>query len=136
MITMTQSFEFAAEHRLYVPELSEEQNRKAFGKCANPNGHGHNYVVEVTLAGEPDPVTGTLADLPEFEVTVKRRVIDLFDHKHLNADCPEFAQLNPTVENITRVIWEKLAGGFARGRLHAVRVWETPKTYAEYREEE
>jgi 6-pyruvoyltetrahydropterin/6-carboxytetrahydropterin synthase len=135
MVTMTQSFEFAAAHRLYVAELSGEENRKVFGKCNNPNGHGHNYVVEVTLAGEPDPATGTLADLPGFEATVKQRVIDRFDHKHLNADCSEFARLNPTVENITRVIWDLLAGAFDRFALHAVRVWETPKTYAEYRGE-
>ncbi|MFH0983175.1 MAG: 6-carboxytetrahydropterin synthase [Planctomycetota bacterium] len=135
MVTMTQSFEFAAAHRLHVPELSEEENRRIFGKCTNPNGHGHNYLLEVTVAGEPDPASGTLMDLPEFEAVVKQRVIDRFDHQHLNADCVEFVRLNPTVENITRVVWELLVGAFDRSRLHAVRVWETPKTFAEYRGE-
>ena len=138
MVTITQSFEFAAAHRLYVPDLSEEENRRVFGKCTNPNGHGHNYVLEVTLAGEPDPGSGTLVDLPVFEAAVKERVIDRFDHKHLNLDCPEFARLNPTVENITRVIWDLLEDAFGpstAGRLRTVRVWETPKTFAEYRGE-
>jgi 6-pyruvoyltetrahydropterin/6-carboxytetrahydropterin synthase len=133
MVSMTQSFEFAAAHRLYVPELSEEENRRVFGKCMNANGHGHNYVVEVTIAGSPEADTGTLTDLPAFEAAVKERVIDRFDHKHLNADCPEFARLNPTVENITRVIWDLLEDAIGRDRLRAVRVWETPKTYAEFR---
>lgn len=135
MVQVTQSFEFAAAHRLHVPELSEAENRRVFGKCTNPNGHGHNYVLEVTVAGKPDPVSGALISLPEFETLVKERVIDRFDHRHLNADCAEFAQLNPSVENITRVIWDLLAGAFGACRLHAVRVWETPKTYAEYRGE-
>jgi len=132
MVQVTQSFEFAAAHRLYVPDLSAEENRRIFGKCTNPNGHGHNYVLEVTVAGPPDPTSGAVLSLPEFEAVVKERVIDRFDHRHLNADCAEFATLNPSVENITRVIWELLAGAFGRCRLHTVRVWETPKTYAEY----
>ena len=135
MVTITQSFEFAAAHRLCVPGLSDAENRRIFGKCANPNGHGHNYVLEVTVAGRPDPANGTVIDLPAFESTVKERVIDRFDHRHLNADCAEFAHLNPTVENITRVIWDLLVDAFDRCRLHAVRVWETPKTFAECRGE-
>ncbi len=135
MVTMTQSFEFAAAHRLYVPDLSDDDNRRIFGKCTNPNGHGHNYLLEITIAGEPDPLRGTLVDLPAFEAVVKERVLDRFDHRHLNADCPEFAALNPSVENITRVIWGLLVDAFERCRLHAVRVWETPKTFAEYRGE-
>ncbi len=132
MVEMTQSFEFSASHRLYSPELSDDENRRIFGKCANPNGHGHNYVVDVTVAGVPDAKTGATVELPQFERIVKELVIDRFDHRHLNLDCDEFRRLNPTVENITRVIWDKLSGQFANARLTRVRVWETPKTYAEY----
>ena len=84
------------------------------------------------MAGDPDPDTGEIADHRAFQRTVKEQVIDRFDHKHLNADCPEFAELNPTVENITRVIWDLLDGRFAPARLRTVRVYETPKTYAEF----
>jgi 6-pyruvoyltetrahydropterin/6-carboxytetrahydropterin synthase len=132
MVQLTESFEFSASHRLYCQTMSDEENLRVFGKCSNPNGHGHNYVLEVTIAGTPDEHTGTLIDLPAFERIVKERVIDRFDHKHLNLDCPEFASLNPSVENITRVIWKCLAGALEPSRLAKIRVWETPKTYAEY----
>lgn len=130
-ISVTQSFEFAASHRLFAPTLSEAENTEVFGKCANPSGHGHNYRVDVTLAGTPDERTGILIRLDDFEATVMERVINRFDHKHLNADCPEFAELNPSVENITRTIWGLLEGRFGAARLANVRVWETPKTWAD-----
>lgn len=133
MVAITQSFEFSAAHRLFCRELSDAQNREIFGKCTNPNGHGHNYVVEVTVAGEPDPRTGVVIEIGRMAQTVKSRVIDALDHKHLNEDCAEFAELNPSVENITRVIWGKLEGQFAPADLTCVRVYETPKTYAELR---
>ncbi len=132
MMVMIESFEFAASHRLYCPDFDDQKNRQLFGKCANPNGHGHNYVVEVSVCGRPDERTGTIIDHAAFQRTVKERVLDRFDHKHLNADCPEFAELNPSVENITRVIWGLLADQFPPARLHTVRVWETAKTCAEY----
>jgi 6-pyruvoyltetrahydropterin/6-carboxytetrahydropterin synthase len=132
MIRMTQSFEFSASHRLHCPQLSDEENRRVFGKCNNPHGHGHNYVVDVTIEGDPDPQTGVILGLPGFEAAVKERVIDRFDHKHLNADCPEFAARNPSVENITRTVWDHLVTAFPGCRLCSVRVWETSKTYAEY----
>ena len=131
MVRLTQSFEFSASHRLYCEDFSDEENRRVFGKCSNPNGHGHNYVVEVTVCGTPDAITGTIVDGPHFQQRVKDLVIDRFDHKHLNLDCDEFKSLNPSVENIARVIWDRLDGGFERGQLTVVRVWETPKTYAE-----
>ncbi|MCH8967675.1 MAG: 6-carboxytetrahydropterin synthase, partial [Planctomycetes bacterium] len=131
MVSVTESFEFAASHRLYCPSMSEEENRALFGKCANPNGHGHNYVVEVTVRGTPDATTGRIVDIQKMESIVKGRVVERFDHKHLNLDCPEFADLNPSVENITTVIWKLLNGRLKPARLSKVRVWETPKTYAE-----
>jgi 6-pyruvoyltetrahydropterin/6-carboxytetrahydropterin synthase len=132
MVELTQTFEFSASHRLHVPRLSDEENRRTFGKCNNPNGHGHNYRVEVTIAGEVSDKTGRVASLPAFESVVKREVIDRFDHKHLNSDTAEFADLNPSVENIVRTIWGLLVDQLLPARLRRVRVWETAKTYAEY----
>jgi len=135
MVELTQQFEFSAAHRLHCPQLSDEQNLTLFGKCNNPQGHGHNYLVDVTVVGEPDAKTGAVLPLPRFEQIVKQRVIDVFDHQHLNADAPQFRALNPTVENIAQVMHGLLEGAFAPARLRAVRVYETPKTWAEYREE-
>jgi 6-pyruvoyltetrahydropterin/6-carboxytetrahydropterin synthase len=135
MVLVTQQFEFSAAHRLHCPQFSEAENQQTFGKCNNPRGHGHNYLLEVTVAGEPDAHTGAVVALPRLEQLVKERVIDRLDHQHLNTDTPEFAALNPSVENIARVIWQMLVdhiGTVCRGRLHRVRVWETAKTCAEY----
>lgn len=132
MVQLTQQFEFSAAHRLHCRELSEEENRRTFGKCNNPNGHGHNYVVEVTVAGVPDQKTGALLPLPRFEQIVKERVIDQLDHQHLNQDTERFRELNPSVENIARVVWEMLVEQVSPAKLANVRVFETPKTWAEY----
>ncbi|MEK6642929.1 MAG: 6-carboxytetrahydropterin synthase [Planctomycetota bacterium] len=132
MVELTQCFEFSASHRLHVPTLSDDENRRIFGKCNNPNGHGHNYQIEVTVAGNLSPVTGAVLPLPEFESVVRREVIDRFDHKHLNTDTPDFAARNPSVENIAHRVWELLESKVAPARLRRVRVWETAKTYAEY----
>jgi 6-pyruvoyltetrahydropterin/6-carboxytetrahydropterin synthase len=131
MIYLTQQFEFAAAHRLHCPQLSDEQNAGIFGKCNNPRGHGHNYLLEVTVVGSPDGQTGVLLPLPRFEEIVQRVVIDRLDHRHLNEDVPEFRDVNPTVENIARVIWDMLVDRVAPARLHRVRVFETPKTWAD-----
>lgn len=132
MVLLTQSFEFSAAHRLYCPEMDESENKRLFGKCGNPNGHGHNYVLEVTVGGQPDERSGRVVDLHQLNRTVRELIIDRFDHKHLNLDCQEFESLNPSVENIARVIWQRLAPAIEARRLVKVRVWETPKTYAEY----
>ncbi len=132
VIVLTESFEFSASHRLCCSGLSDEENLELFGKCSNPNGHGHNYVVEISVAGKPDGQSGAITDHREFQRTVQEQVIDRLDHKHLNTDCSEFDHLNPTVENITRVIWALLDGCFGPAKLHRVRVYETPKTYADY----
>ncbi len=132
MVLLTQQFEFSAAHRLHCPQLSDEENRRTFGKCNNPNGHGHNYLLEVTVAGLPDPRHGAVLPLPQFEQIVKERVVDVLDHKHLNDDTEQFRAVNPSVENIARVIWGLLAPHVAPARLHCVRVYETPKTWAEY----
>jgi len=132
MVQLSQRFEFSAAHRLHSPALSERENWEVFGRCTNPNGHGHNYELEVTLEGPPT-AAGVVFPIAALQSIVTTRVIDLFDHKHLNLDCPEFAALNPTVENIAKVIHEKLAPAFAApARLKHVRIWETPKTWAQY----
>jgi len=135
MVTITQQFEFSAAHRLNCQELSAEQNRELFGKCNNPNGHGHNYVVEVT-AGMPEQAKREAAKkwtLAQFESTVKRIVVDRFDHRHLNEDVAEFRDLNPSVENIADVCFRLLEREVTPLRLVNVRVYETPKTWADRR---
>jgi 6-pyruvoyltetrahydropterin/6-carboxytetrahydropterin synthase len=140
MITTSQRFEFSAAHRLHSSALSEKQNHDVFGRCNNPNGHGHNYEIEVTLAGTPDPNTGHLLPdgIPQLQKLVNETIIDRFDHKHLNLDCAEFSPqsgINPTVENIARIIYQKLKPTIpAPTKLHCIKVWETPKTVAEYSE--
>lgn len=133
MMELTQSFEFSASHRLHVPAFTDEENRAWFGKCNNPHGHGHNYRVEVTVARDELDEAGRAVPIPKFEAVVQREVIERLDHKHLNIDVPEFHDTNPSVENIARTIWGYLDGRLAPARLVAVRVWETAKTYAEYR---
>jgi 6-pyruvoyltetrahydropterin/6-carboxytetrahydropterin synthase len=132
MVEVTQQFEFAAAHRLHCPKLSDGENVDVFGKCNNPNGHGHNYVVEVSVRGVPDSQTGSITPLPKFEAAVRDHVIDRLDHKHLNDDTVEFAEVNPTVENIAKVVWGLLDGRLPGGALSNVRVYETPKTWADY----
>jgi len=132
MVMLTRSYEFSASHRLHCEHLSEEENRNTFGKCGNPHGHGHNYVVEVTLSGNPNAQSGILIPMNEFDRIVYERVITRYDHKNLNVECAEFQQFNPSVENIAKTIWDRLSDAFDRVSLHHVRVWETPKTYAEF----
>lgn len=134
MIQLSQKFEFSAAHRLHSEQLSAEANLATFGKCNNPHGHGHNYELEVTVAGEPDAVTGVLIGVEELERIVDREVIEAFDHKHLNLEVSEFSTLNPSVENIARVIYDRLALVMKQTpcTLAKVTVWETPKTWAEY----
>lgn len=135
MVRISQKFEFSAAHRLHNPELDEQRNRDTFGKCNNPHGHGHNYQVQVTLVGEPDD-RGVLVDVPAFERVVAQTVIERLDHKHLNIEVPEFAEIIPSVENIAKVIHGLLKPKFERERakLASVTVWETPKTWCEYGE--
>ena len=132
MVQLSQRFEFSAAHRLHSDSLSEKDNWEVFGRCNNPNGHGHNYELEVTLTGNPNPA-GQILPIPTLQKIVKEKVIDLFDHKHLNLDCEEFKTLNPTVENIAQVIHAKLKSAFPHpARLLHIKVWETPKTVAQF----
>ncbi|MBK8267188.1 MAG: 6-carboxytetrahydropterin synthase [Planctomycetes bacterium] len=119
MVELTQCFEFSASHRLHVPSMSDAENKTCFGKCNNPNGHGHNYQVEVTIGRQTMGDDGTVLLPPEFEEVVRREVIDRLDHKHLNADVREFQSVNPSVENIAKTIW-----GYLHGKLGAAQIKE------------
>ncbi len=136
MVQWTQQFEFSAAHRLHCDELSDDENRRLFGKCNNPAGHGHNYVVEVTGKFPGGNAAGEPFSPPEFEREVRRLVIDRLDHKHLNLNVAEFNGRNPSVENIASTIWSWLDGKLPGLELANVRVYETPKTWAEVGKEE
>ena len=129
MVYFSEKFEFAATHRLWNSDFSEERNFEVFGKCANPTGHGHNYIVEVTIKM---PKSGKGLLIGDFERIVDQELIQLLDHKNLNADVDHFSKTNPTVENIARFAWDKLAGKFSKAALHCVTIWETDKTYCSY----
>ena len=135
MASLTKTFGFSAAHRLHSPALSEEENRAVFGKCNNLHGHGHNYELEVTVSGPIAPQTGMVMDLVELMQVVQEEVLDRFDHKHLNEDTQEFQRLNPTGENIIRVIWDLLKPRLGDS-LTRVGLWETPKNFFEYHGEE
>ena len=132
MILLTRKAEFSASHYYWVPEWTEEQNRLAFGKCANRNGHGHNYTLEVTVAGEIDQKTGFVVDLKELKDVIEREVMSVYDHRHLNLEVPEFAAKMPTTENIAIAIWNRLDGKIAGAKLHRVRVYEMADLFADY----
>jgi 6-pyruvoyltetrahydropterin/6-carboxytetrahydropterin synthase len=130
---MTRKYEFAAAHRLHMPHESDERNSELYGKCNNPRGHGHNYGLEVTVAGPHDPETGAIIALGELDRIVDEEVFEHFDHKHLNEDCPEFENMIPTSENLARVIFAKLQTRIDNESRRLVRVGlhETQKNYFE-----
>src|ERR1043165_6334314 len=131
---ITRKVEFSASHVCRKPELSDEENRKLYGLSANPHGHGHNYVVEVTVEGQPDPVTGMVLDLKDLKEILNREVVEPYDHRFLNYEVPPFDRVVPTTENIARDIWQRLEPRLTNGRhrLHGIRVYETPDLYVDY----
>ncbi len=132
MIYVTRKAEFSASHYYHNPSLSPEENRRMFGKCNNPHGHGHNYTLEVTVAGEIDPATGMVLDLKDLKRILEAEVIQLMDHKFLNKEVPAFASKIPTTENIAIEIWNLLAPKLTVGRLHRIRLYETPDLFVDY----
>jgi 6-pyruvoyltetrahydropterin/6-carboxytetrahydropterin synthase len=124
-------YRFSASHRLHTAHLSEEENFRVFGKCNNPYGHGHNYVVEVSLSGDVDPATGMIANLADLDAFVQRHVLEDFDHRSLNEDVLAFRDTVPTTENVCIEIFERLKS-FPAARLERVRVEETGKNSFEY----
>lgn len=135
MVYVTRKAHFAAAHRLFNPSWSMEQNDKVFGKCNNPNGHGHNYNIEVTVAGTPPPETGMVIDLKVLAEIVDRELIELVDHKHLNVDVPFLQGIIPTAENMAMAFWKVLAPKIPYGKLSSIKLYESENNLVEYRGE-
>ena len=130
---LTRKAEFSASHVCANPKFSDAENRAIYGNNANPNGHGHNYVLEVTVAGEPDPVTGMVFDLRELKEILNQEVVDPMDHRFLNREVAPFDRVIPTTENLAAEIWKRLAARIDRQhvKLHNVRLYETHDTYVD-----
>jgi len=130
-IHLTRRYSFSASHRLHNPALSKAENNRVYGKCNNPYGHGHNYVVEVTVSGAPDPATGMVANLVDLDGFVQREVLDAFDHRYLNEEVPLFRDHVPTTENLCVEIYCRLRA-FPAARLERIRIEETGLNSFEY----
>jgi 6-pyruvoyltetrahydropterin/6-carboxytetrahydropterin synthase len=135
MMYVTRKAHFCAAHRLFNPAWSDEKNNAVFGKCNNPKGHGHNYDVEVTVAGEPPRETGMVIDLKKLADIVEAEVIDRVDHKHLNEDVDFMEGIIPTAENIAREFWKILQPKITEGKLYAIKLYESHNNVVEYRGE-
>ncbi|MCL4782571.1 MAG: 6-carboxytetrahydropterin synthase [Bryobacterales bacterium] len=135
---ITRRVDFSASHLCAIPSLSQEENEAIYGDGANPHGHGHNYVLEVTLEGEPDPVTGMIFDLKELKTILESEVLEAMDHRYLNKEVPPFDHVVPTVENVSREIWRRLWPklNFSHARLWRVRLYETEDLFVDYSGEE
>jgi len=129
---LTKKVAICAAHRLHNPAWSDERNLAVFGKCARPGGHGHNYVLEVTVCGRADPETGMVIDLKEMKETIRREVWSKCDHRDFNRDVPFMKGRIPTAENIAIAIWEVLEPAFGRGTLFRIRLHETERNVVEY----
>jgi 6-pyruvoyltetrahydropterin/6-carboxytetrahydropterin synthase len=130
-IELGRRYRFAASHRLHTEALSEEENVRVFGKCANPFGHGHNYMLEISVSGEVDPATGMIANLADLDGFVEREVIEVFDHRSMNEDVAAFRDVVPTTENLCIEIYKRLRN-FPKAKLERVRVQETSNNSFEY----
>lgn len=130
-IELGRRYRFAASHRLHSPHLSEDENYRVFGKCNNPYGHGHNYVLEVSFSGGIDPATGMIANLSDLDAFVQRQVLDEFDHRSLNEDGAAFRTKVPTTENLCMEIFSRLKT-FHHAKLERIRIEETDKNSFEY----
>ncbi|MBI5464037.1 MAG: 6-carboxytetrahydropterin synthase [Ignavibacteriales bacterium] len=135
-VYVTRRESFSASHRLFNPALSDDENIRLFDKCASPNGHGHNYELEVTVAGEPGRETGYVIDLKKLKQIIRGEIISKVDHKHLNYDVEFLRGINPTAENLVVAFWHVLASKISEGRLYSVRLRETENNVVECRGEE
>jgi 6-pyruvoyltetrahydropterin/6-carboxytetrahydropterin synthase len=135
MVYVTRKAQFCAAHRLYNPDWSDEKNSAVFGKCNNPNGHGHNYEIEVTVAGDPPPETGMVIDLKKLADIIECEIIDRVDHKHMNIDVDFMKGRNPTAENMAIAFWKILDPKIQEGRLVSIKLSESGNNFVEYRGE-
>lgn len=131
MVYLTRRAEFSASHFYHNPKFSPEENRRIFGKCNNPHGHGHNYTLEVTVAGEVDARSGFVIDLKDLKEIMNREVLDGMDHRHLNEEVPEFRDRIPTTENLAIAIWNRLVDKVRGAKLYRVRVYETDDLFVD-----
>ncbi len=132
IVSVYRTAHFNAAHRLHVPSWSDEENKEIFGLCNNPNYHGHNYQLEVKITGPVDPITGYVYDLKILKQLIQDNIIDAYDHRNLNLDCPDFAGLNPTAENIAVVIWNKLRPYINADLKLSIKLYETERNYVKY----
>jgi len=132
MIYLTRKAEFSSAHYYWNDQWTAEENQRVFGKCANRNGHGHNYTLEVTVAGEVDGTSGFVVDLKELKEILDREVVSVYDHRHLNLEVPEFKAAIPTTENIAIAIWKRLEAKIPGAKLYRVRVYEMDELFADY----
>ena len=132
MLYVTRQLKFSAAHRLHNPKFSDEANVEMFDKCNNPNYHGHNYTLEVTVAGEVNPDTGYVIDLKKLKKLIGEEIISKVDHKNLNIDVDFLFEVNPTVENLAVKFWEIIAPKLPSGKLFKIKLYETETSYVEY----
>ncbi|MGA7159501.1 MAG: 6-carboxytetrahydropterin synthase [Bacteroidota bacterium] len=135
MMYVTRKAHFSAAHRLFNPSFSDEKNFEVYDKCANPNGHGHNYNLEITVVGEVNPITGYVIDLKKLKEIIEEHFVSKVDHKHLNYDVEFLKGVVPTAENIAAACWKQLAPHIREGRLFSVRLYETQNNFVEYKGE-
>ena len=132
-VRVTRRVHWNSAHRLYRPDWSDERNAEVFGPCSNPHGHGHNYEMDITVAGPIDPETGYVLDLKVLKDLVEEHVVSHLDHRHLNIEVPWLEELNPTTENLVVAIWGRLVDRLPQGlRLERLVLWETPRNSVEY----
>ena len=136
MVYLTRRASFSASHRLWSEQLTDAENYAIYEKCANPNGHGHNYLLEVTVRGTPDPQTGMLLNLTQIKDAMNEQVVKWVDHKHLNYDVPWLEGCIPTTEVLVVKFWERLKDALPKGLLYEVKLYETENNIASYRGEQ
>lgn len=132
MVYLTRKESFSAAHRLFNPELSDEENKRLYDKCNNPNWHGHNYVLEVTIKGKIDPKTGYVVDLKMLKKIINEAIIEKVDHKNLNLDVDFLSGVIPTLENLAVAFWNQLYSRLPNGELYKIRLYETEKNFIDY----
>lgn len=132
VVTVTRRLRFNAAHRIHNPALSDAENTAMFGKCNNPNWHGHNYTLDVSVTGPVDPVSGYVMDLGHLRDLVEREILDKVDHRNLNLDVPFMQGINPTSENLVVAIWNVLSPRVTPARLTRLRLWETEHNFVDY----
>jgi 6-pyruvoyltetrahydropterin/6-carboxytetrahydropterin synthase len=135
MVYITRKEQFSASHRLFNSQWNDAKNYEVFGKCANPNGHGHNYEIEVTVAGVPPKETGMVMDLKRLSDIINEHIIDRVDHKHLNHDVDFLQGIIPTAENIAVAFWNILSRAISEGKLYSIKLYESDNNFVEYRGE-